>query len=85
MRGQNNFGNKTCSWRCLISNKLEQLKSKLEKNNEFRNWQEKLEKLTFLPCNNQILIFSSGAEKQTNFHNFAVCLGKRLAQTKQNE
>ena len=33
----------TCSWKFLISNKLEQLESKLEKNIEFRNMQEKLE------------------------------------------
>ena len=38
----------TCSWRFLISNKLEQLKLKLEKLLGFRNMQEKLEKYMYL-------------------------------------
>ena len=32
VKGQNNFAFLTCSWRFLISNKLEQLEFKLEKN-----------------------------------------------------
>ena len=35
----------TCSWRFLISHKLEQLQFKLEKKLGFRNMQEKLEKI----------------------------------------
>ena len=37
--------NLTCSWRFLISNKLEQLKLILEKILGFRNMQEKLENI----------------------------------------
>ena len=49
VKGQNNFWRQnvflTCSWKFLISNKLEQLEFKLEKKNiGFRNMQEKLEK-----------------------------------------
>jgi hypothetical protein len=35
----------TCSWRFLISNKLEQLEFKLKKILGFKNMQEKLEKM----------------------------------------
>ena len=51
MKGQNNFlvteWFLTCSWRFLISNKLEQLEFKLEKILGFRNIQEKLENCFF--------------------------------------
>ena len=49
VKGQNIFWQQnsflTCSWRFLISNKLEQLEFKLEKILGFRNMQEKLEKM----------------------------------------
>ena len=49
LQGQNNFWQQnaflTCSWRFLISNKLEQIQIQIGKNYwDFRNMQEKLEK-----------------------------------------
>ena len=53
VKGQNSFWQHnaflTCSWKFLISNKLEQLKFKLEKWLGFWNMQEKLEKVFWLP------------------------------------
>jgi hypothetical protein len=56
VKGQNNFWKQnaflTCSCRFLISNKLEQLKFKLEKILGFRNMQDKLENNipTYVKC-----------------------------------
>ena len=57
VKGQNAF--LTCSWRFLIlSNKLEQLEFKLEKNNKllgFRNMQEKLENIFLIFIKGQLI------------------------------
>jgi hypothetical protein len=45
----------TCSWKFLLSNKLEQLEFKLEENNwDSRNMQEKLESILHIPTKSKL-------------------------------